>query len=179
MECVLFLARLCLRTGDAAAASALLQQLDTELSRRQLALPEGPAVQTRLLLDKAALHKAVGQHGAFAASLLPQFHALIDHAENNAAIVIAASKARGVRACVRAPPALGAARRCCAWRPRARTPRWQHLLLLPSASTPDLKPLHSAHTPMQRPPPPPPSPALHTRAHTHTHTHTHAGCRVW
>jgi hypothetical protein len=49
-------------------------------------------VHAALLLDKAALHRDLGQAAAFKASLLPQVGTLLDEAENNAAIIKAAKK---------------------------------------------------------------------------------------
>jgi hypothetical protein len=92
MECSLYLARLLVSCGEAAAATDLLQQLDVDVERHELTLPEGQGAQLSLLLSKASLHLQLGQRDAFANSLLPQFSSLIDQAENNAAVVAAAKK---------------------------------------------------------------------------------------
>jgi hypothetical protein len=92
MECSLYLARLLVGCGEAAAATDLLQQLDADVERHELTLPEGQGAQLSLLLSKASLHLQLGQGDSFANSLLPQFTSLIDQAENNAAVVTAAKK---------------------------------------------------------------------------------------
>jgi hypothetical protein len=94
MESSLYLARLLISCGEHAAASDLLQQLDSDLEAHELTLPEGQAAQLSLLLNKASLHLQLGQRGAFASQLLPQFNGLIDQAETNAAVVHAAKKVR-------------------------------------------------------------------------------------
>lgn len=92
MECSLYLARLLMSCGDSTAAAELLAQLDADVEKHELTLPEGQAAQLSLLLQKASLHLKLGQRDAFASSLLPQFNSLIEQAENNAAVVTAAKK---------------------------------------------------------------------------------------
>lgn len=94
MESSLYLARLLISCGEYVTASDLLQQLDADLEAHELTLPEGQGAQMTLLLDKARLYLLLGQRGAFASQLLPQFMGLIDQAENNAAVVQAAKKVR-------------------------------------------------------------------------------------
>jgi len=49
LECSLYLARLLVSCGEAPAARCLLRQLDGDLERHALTLPDGPTAQSLLL----------------------------------------------------------------------------------------------------------------------------------
>ena len=86
-----------LKLGAGTEAQQILQDLDEAMDQQQIALPEDLHELTALRLQKAHLHKALGDGAAFIEELQPLVVDALEEGEAVVAGYLAADEVRGGR----------------------------------------------------------------------------------